>query len=231
MFPTHCVRGWMLMTVLGLLLPPVWSAVKVIQPYRAVGINGTAQVQCFIHPQPSNHIQASDVYPYPDPEEVRVALLVGLHGNRELCSSVVNLTKHGGTGEKKDREVQCSVQVIEGAMEVTVSGLKATDTELYRCQIEVLYPPPYLRLTGNGTLVHVLGDSDCPMQELQRALAHRRDEGEEGEGGEMNASLSAPVVVLVTLVMFVLIIIIYFQTIQCRQGRRETVQTISGGHC
>lgn len=53
----------------------------------------------------------------------------------------------------------------EGAVEVTVSGLKSTDTDLYRCEIEVFYPPPYLRLTGNGTLIHVLGET--PPQDTQ----------------------------------------------------------------
>lgn len=38
-----------------------------------------------------------------------------------------------------------------------MSGLKATDTDMYRCEIEVFYPPPYLELIGNGTLIHVLG--------------------------------------------------------------------------
>uniref|UniRef100_A0A3B4YYQ4 Immunoglobulin V-set domain-containing protein n=1 Tax=Seriola lalandi dorsalis TaxID=1841481 RepID=A0A3B4YYQ4_SERLL len=126
------------------------SAVKVIQPYRVVSINGTAQVQCFIEPQPSFHLnQPSNdqkrQYPYPNPEEVRVSLLKGLHGTQKLCSSVPNFQDHGQTG-------------VENEEEVTVSGLKATDTDVYRCGIEVLYPPPYLRLTGNGTLIHVLGE-------------------------------------------------------------------------
>ncbi len=56
-------------------------------------------------------------------------------------------------------QVQCSAEVKEGAVEVTVSGLKVTDTDLYRCELEVFYPPPYLRLTGNGTLIHVLGET------------------------------------------------------------------------
>lgn len=56
-------------------------------------------------------------------------------------------------------QVQCSARVTGGAVEVTLSGLKAADTDLYRCEIEVFYPPPYLRLTGNGTLLHVLGEA------------------------------------------------------------------------
>uniref|UniRef100_A0A667X2U7 Immunoglobulin V-set domain-containing protein n=1 Tax=Myripristis murdjan TaxID=586833 RepID=A0A667X2U7_9TELE len=43
-----------------------------------------------------------------------------------------------------------------GAVQLTVSGLKANHTDLYRCAVEVFYPPPYLNLIGNGTLIHVL---------------------------------------------------------------------------
>lgn len=68
-------------------------------------------------------------------------------------------------------QVQCTAQVTEGAVEVTVSGLKATDTDIYRCDIEIFYPPPYLRLTGNGTLIHVLGET--PTRATRRhALAY-----------------------------------------------------------
>lgn len=56
-------------------------------------------------------------------------------------------------------QVLCFAQVREGTVEVTVTGLKATDTDIYRCEIEVFYPPPYLRITGNGTLIHVLGEA------------------------------------------------------------------------
>ena len=54
-------------------------------------------------------------------------------------------------------QLQCFAQVRGGAVELTVSGLKAEHTDMYRCKIEVFYPPPYLSLTGNGTLIHVLG--------------------------------------------------------------------------
>uniref|UniRef100_A0A3Q0SLR6 Immunoglobulin V-set domain-containing protein n=1 Tax=Amphilophus citrinellus TaxID=61819 RepID=A0A3Q0SLR6_AMPCI len=98
---------------------------------RVVSTSGVAQIQCVIHPQ-------SLKYQYP--EEARVTVLKGLHGNQELCSSILNFTDH--------RETQ-----------VTLSGLNATDTDMYRCEIQIFYPPPYLRLTGNGTLIHVLGKS------------------------------------------------------------------------
>ncbi|XP_049905452.1 cytotoxic T-lymphocyte protein 4 [Epinephelus moara] len=228
MFLTHCVMVWILGTVLSLCLP-VCSAVKVTQPYKVVSSNGTARVQCFVQPQPSfNQIQAfsdqTQHYPYPDPEELRVTLLKGLYGTQELCSSMLNFTDQVEEDAKKEREVQCSAQLREGAVEVTVSGLKAKHTDMYRCKIEVFYPPPYLRLTGNGTLIHVLESSDCPVLEAQRQTAHRGDEEEDDDG---TAPVSVPVVVLVILVMFVLIIIIYFQALQCKQERREIVRAAS----
>ncbi|GLD65817.1 cytotoxic T-lymphocyte protein 4-like protein [Lates japonicus] len=207
------------------------SAVRVIQPYRVVSINGTAQVQCFTQPQPSyNQIKPSydqsPPYPYPIPEEVRVTLLKGLHGSQELCSSILNFTEQRETGVEREGEVQCSAKLSGGAVEMTVSGLKPTDTDMYRCEIEVFYPPPYLRLTGNGTLIHVLDSSDCPVQGAQRETG---DEEDDNEGDERMASVSVPVVVLVILVMFVLIIIIYFQTVQCERGKREIVRPVPGG--
>lgn len=42
-------------------------------------------------------------------------------------------------------------------LEVTLSGLAATDTDVYRCVTEVLLPPPYVQYTANATLVHVIG--------------------------------------------------------------------------
>ncbi|TKS67836.1 Cytotoxic T-lymphocyte protein 4 [Collichthys lucidus] len=215
MFLAHCVMEWIVLTVLSLCLP-VWSAVKVIQPYRVVSTNGTAQVQCFIQPRPFYHqiqppIDQSQLYPYPSPEELRVTLLKGLHGTEKFCSSILNYTEKNKTGVGKEEEVQCFAHLKEGAVEVTVSGLQATDTDIYRCQVEVFYPPPYLQLTGNGTLIHVLETPNCPVQGAHRQTALQGVGGEVDEGEEKMEAVSVPVVVLVILVMFVLIIIIYFQ--------------------
>ncbi|XP_034742332.1 cytotoxic T-lymphocyte protein 4 [Etheostoma cragini] len=224
MLLTHSGMPWIVLTVLS-LCPAAWSALNVTQPYKVVSTNGTARVQCFVEPRPSFHqIQPSNEhippYPYPDPEELRVTLLKGLQGTQELCSSTLSLTEQTQPGVEKDREVQCSARLREGAVEVTVSGLKATDTDLYRCGIEIFYPPPYLQLTGNGTLIHVLGSSDCPGPETHRQTAKQGDEEEEDEE-RITSDTSVPVVVLVILVICVLIIIIYFQAKQCERGRRE----------
>lgn len=224
MLPTHCVMAWIVLTVLSLCLPVLsGEAVKVIQPYRVVSTSGTAQVQCFMQPSDEQNLP----YPYPDPEELRVILLKGLHGTQEFCSSTLNFIEQREAVVEKEGEVQCSAQMTEGAVEVTVSGLKATDTDMYRCEIMILYPPPYLRFTGNGTLIHVLDSSNCSAQEAQTQTAHQHYNGEDDEGDESMAPVSVPVVVLVILVMFVLLIIIYLQALQCKQERRENFRSVA----
>ncbi|XP_020493513.2 cytotoxic T-lymphocyte protein 4 [Labrus bergylta] len=228
MFLTRCVMVWSVWTALSLCVP-VRSALEVIQPYRVVSTNGTAQVRCVIKPPTFSHLsKPSHSLPsnLPDPEELRVTLLKGLHGTQVFCWFMLNLTQQRETVVEKEGRVQCSAQLGEGAVELTVSGLQATDTDLYRCQIQVFFPPPYRRLRGNGTLVHVLGNSDCPVQEAQRQTA-LRDEDEE-EDGERLAPASVPVVVLVILVTCALLFIIYLQALQCQRGRREIVRPAPG---
>ncbi|XP_060909670.1 cytotoxic T-lymphocyte protein 4 [Labrus mixtus] len=228
MFLTRCVMVWSVWTALSLCVP-VRSALEVIQPYRVVSTNGTAQVRCVIKPPTFSHLsKASHSLPYnlPDPEELRVTLLKGLHSTQVFCWFMLNLTQQRETVVEKEGQVQCSAQLGEGAVELTVSGLQATDTDLYRCQIEVFFPPPYLRLRGNGTLVHVLGNSDCPVQEAQRQTA-LRDEDEEDDG-ERSAPVCVPVVVLVILVTCALLFIVYLQALQCERGRREIVRPAPG---
>ncbi|XP_041807263.1 cytotoxic T-lymphocyte protein 4 [Chelmon rostratus] len=229
MFLAHCMMEWIVLTVLSLCLP-VWSAVKVIQPYRVVSTNGTAQVQCFVQPQPSYHqiqVHYDQSLPSPGPEELRVTLVKGLHGTQALCSSIPNFIGEPETGVEKEGEVKCTAVMREGAVEVTVTGLKATDTDMYRCEIEIFYPPPFLRLTGNGTLIHVLESSDCPVQAAHRQTARQGDEEEDDDVDEMS-NVSVPVGVLMFLVMFVLVIITAFQILQCERGKREVVIPVPG---
>ncbi|XP_069580957.1 cytotoxic T-lymphocyte protein 4 isoform X1 [Brachyistius frenatus] len=225
----RCVSGWIVLTALIFGLP-AWSAVEVTQPYREVSTNGTAHIQCVVQPRLSYHqIQPSltpgPPYPYPGPEELRVTLLKGLRDPRELCSSTLNLKEQTETHVEQEGVVECSAQARGGTVEVTMSGLRATDTDVYRCEIQVLYPPPYLLLTGSSTLVHVLDtDSSCrPEQEAQR-----QDEEEDDEGDEGTEPVSVPVVILLIMIVSVLVVIIYFQIVACERGRRETVGATPG---
>uniref|UniRef100_A0A669AW23 Immunoglobulin V-set domain-containing protein n=1 Tax=Oreochromis niloticus TaxID=8128 RepID=A0A669AW23_ORENI len=157
----------------------IFLSTKVTQPYRVVSTNGVAQIQCVIHPQ-------SLKYPYP--EEARVSVLKGLHGHQELCFSILNFTDQRETRmEQKDQVIVFFVLFLP--VKVTLSGLNVTDTDMYRCEIWIFYPPLYLELIGNGTLIHVLEEED----------------------DDNTAPVSVPVVVLVIAIICVLIIIIYFQ--------------------
>ncbi|XP_068186162.1 cytotoxic T-lymphocyte protein 4 isoform X2 [Antennarius striatus] len=140
------MMGWIVLAFLSFGLP-VWSEMNVIQPYKAVSSGGAVQVQCFIQPPLS----------YTSSAKVRVSLLKGIHGTHRVCSSTLTSTEQREMGGAKEGKVQCSGQMRGGAVELTVLGLKATDTDIYICEVEVLCPPPYLQLTGNGTLIHVLG--------------------------------------------------------------------------
>ncbi|XP_028992665.1 T-cell-specific surface glycoprotein CD28 homolog [Betta splendens] len=224
MLLTHCV----MLSVLGLCLP-ARAAVTVVQPYRVLSSNATATVRCWIQPQPAYHQsqspeEQSPPYPYPDPEVFRVALLRSPHGSQELCSSVINVTGQRVTDVKAEGEVQCTARVQAGAVEVTVSGLKPSHTDIYRCNIEIFYPPPFLRLTGNGTLIHV--PDSCPQRGAEAQVAQHSDGAEEAE---RDGTLSLPVVVLVMLIIFVLIAIVYLQSLQCRRGRREVIGAVPVG--
>uniref|UniRef100_A0A3Q2QI03 CD28 molecule n=1 Tax=Fundulus heteroclitus TaxID=8078 RepID=A0A3Q2QI03_FUNHE len=161
MFLTHCTMGWML-TLTQCVFPFFLPAVKVMQPYRVVSTNGAAQIHCVIHPRASftqSHLDQNLENPFFNAEDVRVTLLRGLHGSQKVCSSTLNISEQQETQWEKDGDVRCAVQIKGGTVEVALSGLKATHTDIYRCGIQILYPPPYQQLTGNGTLLHVLGRS------------------------------------------------------------------------
>ena len=54
--------------------------------------------------------------------------------------------------------VNCQASMSEDGLSVSLSGLKGDDTDMYRCVVEVIYPPPYMKRVGNGTLVYVPGE-------------------------------------------------------------------------
>lgn len=41
---------------------------------------------------------------------------------------------------------------------LTIQGLRAMDTGLYVCKVELMYPPPYYMGEGNGTQIYVIGE-------------------------------------------------------------------------
>uniref|UniRef100_A0A3B5R4X9 Cytotoxic T-lymphocyte protein 4-like n=1 Tax=Xiphophorus maculatus TaxID=8083 RepID=A0A3B5R4X9_XIPMA len=120
-------------------------AVKVTQPYRVVSTNGTAQIHCIIHSRTAaSHLRPGQRLEnlFSNQEDLQVALLRGLHGNQKICTSTLNTSEHEKEmQQEKDGDVRL---LIEGAVIQVLT---------------VFYPPPYQQLTGNGTLLHVLGRS------------------------------------------------------------------------
>ena len=43
---------------------------------------------------------------------------------------------------------------------LTIQGLRAMDTGLYICKVELMYPPPYYVGMGNGTQIYVIGEQN-----------------------------------------------------------------------
>lgn len=217
MFLTHCMMGWTVLAVLSISVP-VWSSMKVTQPYSVVSTNGTAEIHCTIHHRtstPDIHANRS----FLDVEDMQVTLLRGLHGSQKICSSTVTISEQQEIQPEKDGDNKCEVQIKYGAVVVSLSELKATHTDIYLCEIHILYPPPIRRLRGNGTLLHVLESSHCPFQGPQRQQIEEEDKDEGND--EIKTAVSVPVVVLVIIIICVLVIIITFQTLQCERGRRE----------
>ncbi|KAJ8004427.1 hypothetical protein DPEC_G00135600 [Dallia pectoralis] len=155
-----------LLIVLCLSLP-TWNALRVSQPYRAVSQDGEVQFYC------SYHHRGQTV-----PEELRVTLYRGLFGDeekQEVCTSsfshnqtVFQVNGEQGGAGNRGRQVFCRGQLEAGMVNLTVSGLQGNDTDLYRCAIEVTYPPPYLRVFGNGTLLYIPEDPECPALQPNR---------------------------------------------------------------
>ncbi|XP_004674420.1 PREDICTED: cytotoxic T-lymphocyte protein 4 isoform X1 [Condylura cristata] len=50
---------------------------------------------------------------------------------------------------------------------LTIHGLRATDTGLYFCKVELMYPPPYYAGMGDGTQIYVIDPEPCPDSDFQ----------------------------------------------------------------
>lgn len=120
-------------------------ALKVYQPYRVHGRDGQLQLNCYYH----LHAWV---------EEVHVTLYRGMHGNQRVCRSTLN---HSASWQPlQDQQqglVRCTMELRPSRVVLLLSGLQVEDTDFYRCMVEVLYPPPYQKGTGNGTLLHIQG--------------------------------------------------------------------------
>lgn len=87
-----------------------------VQPYRSVAINGTAEVKCYILP-PFHQVQLSKAqssgYTYHSPEQMRVSLLKGLQDPKNICSSQLKLPQTRDTRVEKQEEVGLNYQKLQ----------------------------------------------------------------------------------------------------------------------
>uniref|UniRef100_A0A671KV77 CD28 molecule n=1 Tax=Sinocyclocheilus anshuiensis TaxID=1608454 RepID=A0A671KV77_9TELE len=126
-------------------------ALRVSQPYRVVGKEGEVPLRCSF----SSKLK---------PEEMQVSLYKGLHGRESLCSAYVNLSEPYFT---TDGTVNCRGNISSGRVDMIISGLRGNDTDIYRCEIEILFPPPYLRTIGNGTVVYIQGNQTSEREAVK----------------------------------------------------------------
>ncbi|XP_045067940.1 cytotoxic T-lymphocyte protein 4 [Coregonus clupeaformis] len=173
---------------------PAWNALKVSQPYRAVGHRGEVELFCSYH-HTGRH----------EPEELRVTLYRGMYGEQEkqkVCTSSFthNETAFQTEGEG-ERKVHCQGRLGPGRVNLTISGLRGNDTDLYRCAIEVLYPPPYLRTFGNGTLLHITEEPGCFTPEAQR----RDDIGETSVRLPLAGLAAATILIVISAITILLV--------------------------
>ncbi|XP_052005106.1 cytotoxic T-lymphocyte protein 4-like [Xyrauchen texanus] len=125
---------------------PLGIALSVSQPYRVEGKMGQAPLHCSF----SSKFK---------PEELQVSLYKGLHGQERICTAYVNLSEPYFI---TDGSVHCRGNISSGKVEIIINGLNGEDTDIYRCEIEILFPPPYLRRVGNGTVVYIQETPNCP---------------------------------------------------------------------
>ncbi|XP_051999214.1 T-cell-specific surface glycoprotein CD28-like [Xyrauchen texanus] len=121
-------------------------ALHVSQPYRVEGKMGQVKLHCSF----SSKFK---------PLELQVSLYKGLHGQEKICSAYVNLSE---PYFRTDGAVHCRGNISSGTVDMIINGLKGEDTDIYRCETEILYPPPYLRMFGNGTIVYIQETPTCP---------------------------------------------------------------------
>ncbi|XP_073702046.1 T-cell-specific surface glycoprotein CD28 [Garra rufa] len=124
---------------------------RVSQPYRVVGKEGEVPLRCNF----SSNLT---------PEEMQVSLYKGLHGHEKICSAFVNLSEPYFT---TDGTVNCRGNISFGRVDMIITGLGGNDTDIYRCEIEIRFPPPYLKTIGNGTVVYIQETPNCPTASTQ----------------------------------------------------------------
>ncbi|XP_009074676.1 PREDICTED: cytotoxic T-lymphocyte protein 4 isoform X3 [Acanthisitta chloris] len=87
-------------------------------------------------------------------KEIRVTLLKQMgDSSTEICASTYTTEFKLFSVEKV---LQCHISPGRNNVTLTLAGLQASDTGLYVCKMERMYPPPYFMNKGNGTHLYVI---------------------------------------------------------------------------
>ncbi|XP_008072502.1 cytotoxic T-lymphocyte protein 4 isoform X2 [Carlito syrichta] len=134
--------------LLALLFVPVFSeAMHVVQP--AVVLASSRGIASFVCEFASLGKAA----------EIRVTVLRRANGQvTEVCATTYMVEEELTFLD----ESICSGTSSGNRVNLTIHGLRAMDSGLYLCKVELMYPPPYYAGMGNGTQIYVVAKEKKP---------------------------------------------------------------------
>ncbi|XP_063197423.1 T-cell-specific surface glycoprotein CD28 isoform X2 [Chroicocephalus ridibundus] len=92
-------------------------------------------------------------------KEFRASLHKGTDSAVEVCFVSWNITK---TSSNSNKEFNCQGIHDKDKVIFSLWNMSASQTDIYFCKIEVMYPPPYVyNEKSNGTIIHV---KETPIQ-------------------------------------------------------------------
>ncbi|NXY82230.1 CD28 protein, partial [Alcedo cyanopectus] len=104
-------------------------------------------------------------------KEFRASLHKGTDSAVEVCFISWNTTK---ISSNSNREFNCQGIHTKDKVIFNLWNMSASQTDIYFCKIEAMYPPPYVHNEkSNGTVIHVkgkLGKTPTQTQEPQSAI-------------------------------------------------------------
>ncbi|XP_015988707.1 cytotoxic T-lymphocyte protein 4 isoform X2 [Rousettus aegyptiacus] len=141
-------RTWPCTALFSLLFIPVFSkGVHVTQP--SVVLASSRGVASFVCEYGSSG-KAS---------EVRVTVLRQAgHQMTEVCAATYMVESESTFQD----DSTCIGSSSGNKVNLTIQGLRAMDTGLYICKVELMYPPPYYVGMGNGTQIYVIAKEKKP---------------------------------------------------------------------
>ncbi|MGH0157412.1 UNVERIFIED_CONTAM: hypothetical protein FKN15_061398 [Acipenser sinensis] len=86
-------------------------------------------------------------------EEFRITLFRGISDQTIVCASSFHLPNT--TFETKEGLFSCQGEASRNSVDLTISGMSSSDTDIYKCRVEIMYPPPYRQRVGNGTVIYI----------------------------------------------------------------------------